>query len=284
VVAAQTQTGTADQVVPEPVFQLGFAALAAQIPDVVGVPLDNEQPTATGSMQRTSTGLMVWRSADNWTGFTDGSRTWVVGPQGIVERGNDDRFPFESRPPLTFDDPLAYCAAVGTIDQPDSRYTGPRAPEVVRAGLGATFGNPNAVLPAQGIFLRCMDGRLLACTVGANLNCGKADTSTTPTPAMVQFCAGNPDSDFIPLAVAGHEGIYAWQCRAGQPSIAKQVLHVDPRGRYPTGQTLDLNLLRTALLSEITTSTDTRIIAIIAFGSAISSPFNNDYDFIEKYF
>jgi hypothetical protein len=32
--------------------------------------------------------------------------------------------------PATFTDPFAYCAALGTIDAPDSRYTGPKVPEV----------------------------------------------------------------------------------------------------------------------------------------------------------
>ena len=230
VVLAQTQAGTADQAAPKPAFQFGFAALAAQIPDVVGVPLDNEQRTATGSMQPTSNGVMVWRSADNWTGFTDGSRSWIVGPQGIAVRGNNDRLPFESMAPLTFDDPVSYCAAVGTIDQFDSRYTGPTEPEVVRAGLAAAFGNPNALFPEQGVFLRCVDRQLLACTVGANLNCGMVNTSATPTTAEIKYCQDNPNSDFIPLVVVGHDGIYDWQCRAGQPSIARQASHVDPRG------------------------------------------------------
>jgi hypothetical protein len=34
----------------------------------------------------------------------------------------------------TFTDPFAYCAAVGTVDAPDSRYTGPKVPEAVAQG------------------------------------------------------------------------------------------------------------------------------------------------------
>jgi hypothetical protein len=36
-----------------------------------------------------------------------------------------------SGPQARFSDPFAYCAAVGTIDAPDARYTGPKVPEVV---------------------------------------------------------------------------------------------------------------------------------------------------------
>ena len=79
-------------------FRLGFKALADQIPDVAGVPLENEHYGANGdSLQQTSTGLMVWRKADNWTAFTNGSTTWVNGPNGIQSRSNSARFPWESQ-------------------------------------------------------------------------------------------------------------------------------------------------------------------------------------------
>ena len=82
---------------PAPEFKLGFKALAELIPDVVGQPLENEHhdETTGDTLQRTSTGLMVWRKADNWTAFTDGFRTWANGPFGLQERGNDERFPWE---------------------------------------------------------------------------------------------------------------------------------------------------------------------------------------------
>ena len=230
-VAIAQPASVAAQTGPE--FRLGFKALADLSPDVVGEPLENEHlgPNDT-VVQTTTTGMMVWRALDNWTGFTNGSLTWVEGPSGVEVRPNDERFPWESHPPLTYDHPFAYCAAVGTIDQADARYTGPRLPEDVREGLAAALGLPGGSfpLPAAGVFLRCYQGQLLACTVGANLNCGKADPSTTPNPGMVQYCQANPESDFIPLAVAGHEGIYSWQCRAGKPEIQKQIFHVDPRG------------------------------------------------------
>lgn len=80
-----------------PRFTLGFKTLADAIPNVVGQSLEDEHYAANGdSLQRTTTGLMVWRKADNWTAFTDGSRTWVNGPYGIMVRGNDERFDWES--------------------------------------------------------------------------------------------------------------------------------------------------------------------------------------------
>lgn len=78
-------------------FNLGFRTLAAQIPQVAGQPLEAEHYGANGdSLQRTSTGLMVWRKADNWTAFTDGTRTWINGPHGVQSRSNGERFPWES--------------------------------------------------------------------------------------------------------------------------------------------------------------------------------------------
>ena len=79
-------------------FKLGFKALADQIPNVVGVPLESEHYGPNGdSLQETSNGLMVWRKADNWTAFTNGSWTWVNGPNGIQDRSNDVRFPWEAQ-------------------------------------------------------------------------------------------------------------------------------------------------------------------------------------------
>jgi hypothetical protein len=80
-----------------PEFKLGFKALADQIPQVAGVPLENEHWGANGdSLQQTTTGLMAWRKADNWTAFTNGSRTWVNGPFGVMERANEERFAWEA--------------------------------------------------------------------------------------------------------------------------------------------------------------------------------------------
>jgi hypothetical protein len=44
---------------------------------------------------------MVWRKADNWTAFTNGSITWINGPEGVQDRPNDVRFLWEreSSPP-----------------------------------------------------------------------------------------------------------------------------------------------------------------------------------------
>jgi len=229
VAAADVQTSVSAQ--PRFEFRLGFNTLASLIPDVAGQPVEDEHPVpGDWTIQRTTGGLMVWNGVANWTSFTDGSTTWILGPFGLEVRPNDQRFDWESDPPLTYGDSFAYCSAVGTIDRLDARYTGLPVPPAVKRGLVSVFGPGAANLPDQGVFLRCFDGELLACSVGANLNCGKADISQTPNPGMVQYCQADPDSSFIPAFITGHEGIYSWKCAAGQPAIDRQIFHVDPRG------------------------------------------------------
>ena len=80
----------------EPEFRLGFKALADQIPDVVGRPVEDEHWDASGDLlQRTTTGLMVWRRSDRWTAFTDGHTTWILGPYGLQSRLNSEIYPWE---------------------------------------------------------------------------------------------------------------------------------------------------------------------------------------------
>src|SRR5689334_10997589 len=61
-------------------FKLGFATLRSMIgAAVVGSCLEDEHfnPANGNAEQRTANGLMVWRKADNWTAFTNGSTTWL---------------------------------------------------------------------------------------------------------------------------------------------------------------------------------------------------------------
>jgi hypothetical protein len=78
-------------------FKLGFKALHDALPNRVGGCMDDEAYNVAGdSLQHASGGLLAWRHADNWTAFTDGYRTWVNGPNGVQERLNTERFPWEA--------------------------------------------------------------------------------------------------------------------------------------------------------------------------------------------
>jgi len=124
----------------------------------------------------------------------------------------------------SFTDPVPYCRAVGTIDEPDARYGGPKLPGWMAAKLG--------LQPSQGNMMewRCADGAVLACLYGANIPCGaKAVTSRTPTSAIRDFCRDNPDAAIVPMVVTGHETVVSWACHGGEPTVT-QVQDVDGQG------------------------------------------------------
>ena len=83
-------------------FVLGFLALQQLIPSQVGSCVDNQAYGPNGDALQHTTGqngaggLLVWRKADNWTAYTDGYRTWINGPQGLQQRLNTERFPWEA--------------------------------------------------------------------------------------------------------------------------------------------------------------------------------------------
>lgn len=133
-----------------------------------------------------------------------------------------------------FDDPFAYCAAVGTIDTPDARYTGPNPPDSVVQGLMKAMALPadaSAEAVAQSLFWRCMDRKVYACTVGANIPCQeKADTSKTPSAAMNDYCKQNLAVDVIPAAVAGRATVYEWSCVNGTATAGRQLTQPDAQG------------------------------------------------------
>jgi hypothetical protein len=102
-----------------------------------------------------------------------------------------------TRPALavTYDDPAPYCAAVGTIDKPDARYTGEAVPDWIARALMRATDAPAGADPAffKHAAWRCDHGRVLACGYGANIPCdAKADTSRVPGPGANEFCRENP--------------------------------------------------------------------------------------------
>ena len=87
-------------------YILGFATLHNLIPQQVGNCIDNQAFAANGDALQHTTGvnggggLLAWRKADNWTAFTDGYRTWINGPTGLVNRLNSGPlFPWENPTP-----------------------------------------------------------------------------------------------------------------------------------------------------------------------------------------
>ncbi len=121
--------------------------------------------------------------------------------------------------------PAALCAAAGTDD------TLRPVPATMARAVNDLFGTrmPPEVVAAVTVF-RCAGGRVLVCTEGANLPCGKANQSRVPGAGLLAWCREHPESDFVPAFAAGHDTVYAWRCAGGTPQAGKQVLDVDKRG------------------------------------------------------
>ncbi|MGH6795745.1 MAG: hypothetical protein ACREDD_07250 [Methylocella sp.] len=81
----------------------------------------------------------------------------------------------------------------------------------------------------KGTSFRCMGGKVFLCNAGANLVCGKANTSRTSVGAA-DFCKQNPGSYVVPMAATGHATVYEWKCAGNKAVISKQAETVDPRG------------------------------------------------------
>jgi len=101
------------------------------------------------------------------------------------------------------------------------------APPALQASVAEAFGLAPEV--ARNAMIRCVGDTLMACTVGANLNCGKANARRA-LPGATAYCRDNPDSDFIPMFATGHATIYDWRCSAGKAVPGKVVVTVDRQG------------------------------------------------------
>jgi putative hemolysin len=135
--------------------------------------------------------------------------------------------------PSSYNDPFAYCAAVGTIDVPDERYDGPEMPDsILQAMVRQGIVSADAPREFQGHAVwRCMDHSVWACHFGANLPCEeKADTSQEPSVEMQAFCRENPTAEVIPAAVTGRATAYEWKCADGKAEVVRQVFTGDPQG------------------------------------------------------
>jgi hypothetical protein len=143
----------------------------------------------------------------------------------------------ETRAPVavTFTDPFAYCASIGTVDAPDARYAGTPIPDSVVSGFkqaaGLASSSESLDQLRQSTIWRCMNGTVYVCNFGANLPCdSKADTNSTPSPEVSDYCQANPNADFIPLSVTGHATVYNWKCINGGAQAGDAVNPVDGRG------------------------------------------------------
>ena len=133
----------------------------------------------------------------------------------------------------TYSDPFLYCSSKGTIDTPDSTYTGASMPDtIIQKMIEKGIIAPDAPKDFQSHAVwRCMGGSVFACHFGANLPCQeKADTKTAPTAEMNDFCQSNPGETIIPASVTGRATVFEWKCENATPTINRQIFHADERG------------------------------------------------------
>jgi len=87
----------------------------------------------------------------------------------------------------------------------------------------------DAAFARDTTFVRCAGPALMACTVGANLVCGKAD-ARRKNPGAAAWCRDNPASTIVPMAATGHATIYEWTCVGSRAVAGKAVVSVDRQG------------------------------------------------------
>ena len=120
----------------------------------------------------------------------------------------------------------AYCARVGDDDQ-----ARPLRSELVADArrLFEIGSDLSAEFVATSAFMRCMNGGVWLCYVGANLACGKGDVNRNSAGAAA-YCRQNPDSTDVPMSATGHATVYSWKCVGTKATIDQQFERVDPRG------------------------------------------------------
>ena len=118
----------------------------------------------------------------------------------------------------------AFCSAHET-----DATTRPIPPALAPAVIAAFAVSMTPAEIATNGVIRCADGHLLACLVGANLNCGKADTRTG-NPDASAWCRDHPSADFIPRYAILAGNIYGWRCAAGIPEVVDRIEDIDRHG------------------------------------------------------
>jgi len=138
-------------------------------------------------------------------------------------------FCFLARPglaagPLPEEAPVQYCARIVNDD------TLRTPPASMMTDVRRLF-DAAPDYPRQASYYRCADANVMLCVVGANLPCGKANTSAA-LPAATAWCRTNPDADFIPMYVTGHDTIFRWRCAGGVATPGEKARALDVRGFF----------------------------------------------------
>jgi hypothetical protein len=132
----------------------------------------------------------------------------------------------------TYSDLFDYCAATGTADYIDPHVFAGEFP-YAKARAASQIGPGFDYLKEHNFLWRCFKGTVMSCVWTNQEICGRVDISRVPTKATSDFCRRSADTQFIPLAVTGHQPtMYAWGCRQGVATITQQLTTPDEQG-YP---------------------------------------------------
>jgi len=126
--------------------------------------------------------------------------------------------------PAAHESPRAYCARIGTDDTL-------RTPPASLAPAIRRLFDIRGQYAAKAAYYRCADGAVKVCFVGANLPCGKANTSKN-LPAVARWCETHPDTESIPLYVTGHDSLYSWHCVGAKAATSASRGALDARGFF----------------------------------------------------
>jgi hypothetical protein len=112
---------------------------------------------------------------------------------------------------------------------PNAAYASPtKTPPNLVAAVASVFQISDASA-REATFVRCAGQKLLACYVGANLNCFKADVRRM-LPGATAWCSDNPGSASIPMSATGHDTVYEWSCKGNRAVKGRIVMTVDAQG------------------------------------------------------
>ena len=103
-----------------------------------------------------------------------------------------------------------------------------KVPADLTAAVAKIFQIDNATV-RDAAYVRCVGPKLMACSIGANLDCDKADTSRS-LPGATAWCRDNLGAKNIPMSATGHDTIYEWSCKDRHAVAGKTMVTVDPRG------------------------------------------------------
>ena len=119
-------------------------------------------------------------------------------------------------------------AAAETYCPNPAHATPAKVPADLLAAVAKTFQiDPGAISDAA--FVRCVGAKLIACYVGTNLDCDKADARRV-LPGATAWCLQNPGATDIPMAATGHATIYQWSCKSRRAVAGKAMVAVDAQG------------------------------------------------------